>query len=129
MGKESQIEAIDFSPLAQQKLQELVALLSAEGFGPDGPPRDTTFATIEEFGHQTGRQLARAIDEHLTGQHATHFQDHESCPTCGLSGDSADSAKERSMQTRDGTVNLAEPAFHCPTCTRAFFPSANSAED
>jgi len=129
MGKESRIDPSEFSPPAQQKLRELVALLSDEGFGPEGPPRDTTFAAIEEFGHQAGRAVARAIDEHLTGRHATHFQKDESCPTCGLPAESTDSVKDRSLQTRDGTVNLAEPGFHCPTCTRAFFPSTNSVED
>lgn len=129
MGKESQIDQFEFSPLAQQKMQELVAVLAEDGFGDGGrPPRDTDFATIEEFGHQAGRRVARALDERLTQSHAEHFQQQNSCPTCRSLGDSTDSAKERSLQTRDGTVKLAEPAFHCPTCQRAFFPSAESAE-
>jgi len=33
MGKESQIDALNLSPLAQRKIQELVALLADEGFG------------------------------------------------------------------------------------------------
>ena len=51
MGQESQIDALNLSPLAQRKIQELVALLADEGFGAEGPARDTTFATIEAFGH------------------------------------------------------------------------------
>lgn len=57
MGKESQIDALNLSPLAQRKIQELVALLADEGFGAEGPARDTTFATIEAFGHQAGRKV------------------------------------------------------------------------
>lgn len=128
MGKESQIDQFNLSPRAQRKLQELVALLAEEGFGADGPPRETDFATIEAFGHQAGRRLGRALDEHLTGRHAEHFQQDEDCPTCGARGDSTDPAKQRKLQTCDGTVKLAEPAFHCPSCQRAFFPSAHRVE-
>ena len=129
MGKESRIDQFNLSPLAEQKVQELVALLSEEGFGADGPPRETDFATIEAFGHQAGRTLARALDEHLTRRHAEHFQQEEDCPTCGARGDSTDPSKERPLHTCDGTVTLAEPAFHCPTCQRAFFPSTDRAQD
>ena len=128
MGKESQIEALNLSPLAEQKMQELVALPADEGFGADGPARDTTFSTIEAFGHQAGRKVARALDEHLTQRHAEYFQQQESCPACGAQGDSADPSKERRLQTCDGAVTLSEPAFHCPTCQRDFFPSADRAQ-
>jgi len=129
MGKGSQIDQFELSPLAQQKMQELMAVLTEDGFGDGGrPPKETDFATIEEFGHQAGRSLARALDERLTQSHAEHFQQPQSCPTCSVLGDSTDPVKERLLQTRDGTMTLAEPAFHCPTCQRAFFPSAESAE-
>ena len=107
----------------------MVALLSEEGFGADGPPRDTDFASIEAFGHQAGRKLARALDEHLTRRHAKHFQQDESCPACGAQCDATDVAKERPLRTCDGTVTLAEPGFHCSTCDRAFFPSEDRVED
>ena len=127
MGKESQIDALNLSPLDQRKMQELVSLLADEGFGAEGPARDTTFATIEAFGHQAGRKVARALDEHLTKRHAEYFQQGETCPTCGARGDSFDPSKERRLQTCDGEVTLSEPAFHCPTCQRDFFPSADCA--
>jgi len=99
-----------------------------DGFGDGGrPPKDTDFATIEEFGHQAGRHVARALDERLTQSHAEHFLQPQSCPTCSVLCDSTDPAKERSLQTRDGTMTLAEPAFHCPTCQRDFFLSAEDA--
>ena len=37
--------------------------------------------------------------------------------------------KTRPLQTQDGTIPLAEPAFHCPTCDRTFFPSADRVAD
>jgi hypothetical protein len=131
MGTDSrnEIEKSALSPQAQQKLDELVALLAAEKFGPDGPPRNTTFAEIENYGHQVGQVLARTVDEHLVQQHAEHFEQSSACPTCSVLVESNEDRRRRAMQTRDGTVSMKEPAFTCPTCHRAFFPSADRAGD
>ena len=126
MGMDSRIE-MERSTLsleARQKFDELVAVLAAEKYGPSGPLEDTTFAEIELFGHQAGRMLGRAVDEHLTAQHAEHFQERR-CPSCGVLGDSKETQKSRPLQTIDGEIPLTEPAFHCPRCDRDFFPSAD----
>jgi len=125
MDSRNEMEKSMLSPQAQQKFDELVALLAEERYGPSGPPINTRFAEIEMFGHQAGRMLGRSLDEHLTHQHADHFQQ-ASCPTCGTSGESeaAENKKTRPLQTQDGKIPLAESAFHCPTCDRDFFPSA-----
>jgi hypothetical protein len=129
MGKESPIDQIKLSPLARQKVQELVALLAEERFEDGGrPPRKTTFSTIEDFGHQAGQTVAQAIDEHLQQRHAEHFQQHAACPTCGATAEATDAAKPRRLLTIDGEIALAEPVRHCPTCERAFFPSTDRAE-
>ena len=48
MRKESQVDQLELSPLSQQKLEELLAVLAFDGFGADGrPPRETDFVTIE----------------------------------------------------------------------------------
>ncbi len=120
-----EMEKSMLSPQVQQEFDELVALLAEERYGRNGPPIDTTFAEIERFGHQAGRMLGRSLDERLTHEHAEHFQE-ASCPTCGASGesDAAENKKTRPLQTQDGKIPLAEPAFHCPRCDRDFFPSA-----
>ncbi len=129
MGKDShnEMEKSMLSAAARQKFDELVALLAEERYGPDGPPVNTTFAEIEQFGHQAGRMLGRSLDEHLAHQHAEHFQE-ASCPTCGVcyESDAAENKKTRPLQTQDGKIPLAESAFHCPKCDRDFFPSADS---
>ena len=129
MDSPNEMEKSVLSAEARQKFDELVALLAEERYGPDGPPIDTTFAEIEQFGHQAGRILGRSLDEHLTGRHAAYFQQ-ASCPTCGASGGS-DTAeqKTRPLQTLDGKMALAEPAFHCSRCERDFFPSAECSQD
>lgn len=117
-------------PLAKQKFQELVALLAETGFGPDGPSPETDFATIESFGHRAGQMLGRAVDAHLVGRHAEHFQEGV-CPTCKTAAESTALEKEktRPLQTQDGTIPLVEPACHCPKCKRTFFPSADCIAD
>ena len=124
MDSRNEMEKSMLSAEARQKFDELVALLAEERYGPNGPPIETTFAEMELFGHQAGRMVGRAIDEHLAAQQADeHFQE-GSCPTCGASGGSNGAWKTRPLQTLDGTIPLAERAFHCPTCSRDFFPSA-----
>ena len=124
MDSRNEMKKSMLSPQAQQKFDELVALLAEQRYGPSGPSRDTTFAEMEQFGHQAGRMLGRAMDEHLAAQQGdAHFQE-GSCPTCGACGGSSGARKTRPLQTVDGTIPLAEPAFHCPICSRDFFPSA-----
>jgi len=68
MSKEARnLEDLDLSPAVREKFEELVALLSAHGFGPDGPPKDTTFVQKEAFGHQAGR-IARFATELFSPQ-------------------------------------------------------------
>ena len=128
MSKEAQ-KALVLSADAREKLAAAVEALAACGFGPDGPPLETTFAEIEEFGHEVGRLLAREVDENLTSQHAAHFSERADCPQCGAACGSKSELPTRRVQTIDGEVPLREPAFHCPACRRDFFPSTPRAED
>jgi len=127
----SEMERSMLSPEARRKFDEMVALLAEERYGPDGPPVGTTFAEMEWFGHEAGRMVGRAIDEHLAARQADeHFQE-ASCPTCGASGESdvVESTKTRPLQTLDGKILLAERVFRCPTCCRDFFPSEDRVGD
>lgn len=129
MGKDARNQDLDLSPEEQKQFDRLVAMLAKRGFGEDGPPRETTFAQIEQFGHQAGQMLGRAIDAQLTEQHASHFTGEEPCPTCGENHPPKESPHNLPLQTEDGEVTLHEPSFRCPPCERDFFPSADSAED
>lgn len=128
MGKEAQ-RAIVMDDEVQQKLDDYVAALTAMRYGPEGPPENTTFAEIEEFGHEVGRMVGRAVDEQLTSQHAEQFQKAVACPTCQTLCDPEPSPSERELQTSDGRVPIAEPVCHCSVCNRDFFPSAYRIED
>ena len=123
MSKDAR-KQVNLTDDARKKLADCVAALASCGFGPEGPPLDTTFAEIEDFGHEMGRLLARALDEELAHQHAAHFAGSASCPRCQTECPIAEHPKARDVQTTDGDVSLHEPACHCPVCNRDFFPSA-----
>jgi hypothetical protein len=129
MGKDARNEALELTAEEKGKFGELVALLARHGFGAEGPPRETTFAQIEKFGHQAGRMVARAIDAQLAEQHAAHFAGEEPCPACGEKRLPKASPHDLGLQTDDGEVGLREPAFRCPPCERDFFPSTHPAAD
>jgi len=124
MSKDARNEDLDLTPEEKEKISELVTLLARHGFSADGPPRETTFAQIERFGHRAGRMVARAIDTRLAEEHASHFAGEEPCPTCGEKHSPKNDPHDLELQTSDGEVTLREPAFRCPPCERDFFPGA-----
>ena len=129
MSKDARKEDLDLTAVEKEKFNELVVLLAKLGFGEEGPPRETTFAQIEKFGHQAGQMVARAIDARLAEQHAAQFAGEESCPSCGEKHLPKESRHDLGLQTDDGEVRLREPAFHCPPCERDFFPSTHPVAD
>jgi hypothetical protein len=114
---------------AQKKFDECVAALTVLRYGPQGPPKDTTFAGIEAFGHEVGRMLGRAVDEQLASRHAEQFQQTATCPNCQTVCEPKPTPLERQIQTTDGLVPIHEPVCRCSVCNRDFFPSAYRVED
>lgn len=129
MSKDARNDDLELTADEKEKFGELVAWLVRHGFGAAGPPRETTFAQMERFGHQAGQMVARAIDARLAEQHAAHFTGEESCPACGEKHLPKESLHDLRLQTEDGEVKLREPAFRCPPCERDFFPSTHRAAD
>ena len=129
LGKDARNEDVALSPAAKKLFDELVKFAAIERFG-QSPPRETTFAEIEKYGHLLGRMLARAVDEKVTANHASsHFQEEQPCPKCSEKQPPKESPHELLLQTSDGEVTLEEPAFRCPPCERDFFPGASSVEN
>lgn len=126
MSKEARRSKRAVSAKVGEKLRELAALIAQERYGEEGcPPLETTFAEIEELGHQAGQLLAGVIDQQLMAAHGKYFVTSQACPECGRLCDP--SPDERELVTRDGAVALPESACHCPDCRRDFFPSASAA--
>lgn len=114
-----------FSPEVLQKMQELGRLLSAQTYGKEGPPVDLTWAEIEDLGHELGKLTATEFDQTVQRQQAEKLDAPRPCPNCGKPCSA--SVKHRDLLTRDGTADLSEPEFHCVSCERSFFPSADRA--
>ncbi len=126
MTKEGHSADQGWSPAVRRKLQELAELISQERFGEEGIPKEITFSEIEEIGHQVGQLAAGMVDQTLKLRHTKHLADVEPCPGCGK--DCQVQQRQRSLQTRDGTVDFDEPVCYCSRCERDFFPSASLAE-
>ena len=127
MTKEGSGAGQGWSPAVRRKLQELAELIAEERFGEEGIPKEITFSEIEEIGHQVGQLAAGTVDQTLQQQHAEQLAEVAPCPECGLDC-VIERPRRRSLQTRDGTVELDEPVCHCHACERDFFPSASLAE-
>lgn len=127
MSKEAPQPEVAASAEVLEKLRELAELIGKQQFGEDGrPPRETTFAAIEELGHQAGQLLSAEVDRQLAASHREHFADAQPCPQCGRMCDTV--ASKRPLTTRDGPLELPEAACHCPDCRRDFFPSTCATE-
>ena len=125
MSRDARHRDLELTADEKVKFDEVVAMLARHGFGKEGPPLQTTFAQIEQFGHQVGQMLARAVDIHLTDQHAERFSHEQACPTCGQARAPNADPHDLPLQTEDGVLVLHEPAFRCPQCERDFFPSTH----
>jgi hypothetical protein len=128
MTKEGSVAGQGWSPAVRRKLQELAELIADERFGEAGIPKEITFSEIEEIGHQVGQLAAGTIDQTLQVWHTKHLTEVEPCPECSRDCVVERQRRRRSLQTRDGTVELAEPICHCHACERDFFPSASLVE-
>jgi hypothetical protein len=112
-----------FSPEVLEQMQKLGRMISAETYGEDGPPVQLTWNEIEELGHEIGKLTATEFDQTVQRQQAEKFDQARACPRCGKQCSA--SVKHRDLNTRDGTADLSEPEFHCVSCERSFFPSAD----
>lgn len=92
-------------------------------YGPEGPPRGTTFADLEELVVQLGQALSREmLTTILHRQATTQSAAADACPTCGRPATPEDPVP-RTVTTRVGEAAWDEPHRHCDRCRRSFFPS------
>lgn len=111
----------------QPYLDGVAKNLADKLYGPNGPPRGTRFADLEELAVELGQTISRALlDRALACQAAAPavdpVDDGELCPTCGEPG-AAMEPEPRAITTRAGVAEWSEPRRHCHRCRRSFFPS------
>lgn len=100
-------------------------LLAAQAF-PDGVGLDVDLWTMEEVAVAAARALVQGAIETMTAAQAEALESEANCPECGRS--CRLDHRPRTIQVRGGAAELNEPAAHCSTCRRDFFPSAAGAE-
>lgn len=102
-----------------ERLAELeVELAQAEG-RDQGIPH---YLKIEEAAHALGQEVSRQVQERRMAEVVESRDRQVRCPACGkwVEGKVA----EREVTSVDGEVRLKELRGECPSCRRAFFPSA-----
>ena len=119
--------------LSPQDLESVTQLARSWGkvvvrraFGDQGPGLDVDLAQMEEMALAAARGLTAGVLEEATGQQAQQLGAEQPCPQCGQA--CTVGTDERSLEVHGGTFQHREPKCYCPTCRRAFFPSASCLE-
>lgn len=100
-------------------------LLAEQAF-PDGVGLDVDLWSMEEVAVAASKALVGGAIETMTAAQAESLAGEANCPECGRA--CGVDHRPRSIQVRGGSAELHEPAAHCSTCRRDFFPSAARAE-
>jgi uncharacterized protein with PIN domain len=84
-----------------------------------------TLVELEELACEIGDEVTRQLLSEELGERSTEVAESQSqlCPDCGQSSSSSE-AHHRKLESSRGQIEYFEPAFHCPTCRRAFFPGS-----
>lgn len=81
------------------------------------------FSVLEEAGHAMGQRVSRAIQEQSVRETVAQSMATGSCPTCHL--ECPLEQKQRTLQGREGPVEVLETCGYCRRCRRSFFPSTH----
>ena len=119
--------------LSPEELQAVTRLAKQWGkivvkqaFGEQGPGLDVDFAQMEEVAGAAAEGLTEGALEAATAQQGQFMGEKQPCPQCGQL--CTVGSEERPLRVKGGVVSLREPKCYCPTCRRAFFPSASGSE-
>jgi hypothetical protein len=97
-------------------------IVCRRAFGEQGPGPDVDLTQMEDLACAAARALLAGVLEEATQAQAERLGDSHPCPGCGR--DCPVTVQERPVEARGGPFEHREPACHCPTCRRDFFPSA-----
>ena len=116
--------------LSNEELQAIQRLAKQWGkivvgraFGQQGPGLDVD---LEEVAQAAAKGLVAGTLEEATEQQNELMGQEHACPSCQRPCLAA--PEERTIHVKGGAFQLREPKCYCPTCRRAFFPSASPLE-
>lgn len=116
----------------ERRLREIESLakgwgkLLAEQAFPRGVGLEVDLWEMEEVAVRAAKALVGGAIETMTAAQAEALADETDCPECGRA--CRLDHRSRPIQVRGGSAEIQEPAAHCSTCRRDFFPSATSAQ-
>jgi hypothetical protein len=122
--------AMSQGKLSEQKLREIRELAAGWGkivarraLGESGPDQGLDFAAMEQLAAAAAAGLTEGTLAVLFERQAQALPKEQPCPDCGRLCPVGH--EDRPLAVKGGTsVNLHEPACHCPDCRRDFFPPA-----
>ena len=84
-----------------------------------------TIVELEELACEIGDEVTRQL---ISGELAERGNEAaeaatQVCPDCGQATANSDSHR-RQLESLRGAIDYFEPAYHCPSCRRAFFPGS-----
>lgn len=84
-----------------------------------------TFVELEELACEIGDEVTRQLMGAELAERSNEAAEAGSqcCPDCGQASSRADT-QHRKLDSSRGRVEYFEPAYHCPSCRRAFFPGS-----
>ncbi len=84
-----------------------------------------TFVELEELACEIGDEVARQLLAGELTERSDEVAKSESqpCPDCGQASSRCEK-QHRQLDSLRGKIDYDDPAYHCPTCRRAFFPGS-----
>jgi hypothetical protein len=106
----AEIDRLVDAALATQPVEELADVF----------PTSMTFSQIEQLAARLGQRLTCRLTEQALAQQAATLSAEVACPQCG--NVCRLTRHPRRLTTAAGQVTYHEPASHCESCRRDFFP-------
>jgi uncharacterized protein with PIN domain len=112
LGMDSELKS-RLSGIVNQLAKQEQARLRAAG----------TFVELEELACEIGDEVTRQLMNGELAERSNEADESptQACPDCGQSLSKSEKY-HRELDSLRGKIEYDDPAFHCPSCRRAFFP-------
>ena len=114
------------TPNLEQRIRALAEELSGEFGQIEEQDGECLMTQVEDFAAQIGDAVAaRIMEQELASREAEHDRN---CPCCHKPGH-LKRRRRRTVQTKRGAIEIAEPEFYCGRCRKSFFPGVEETGD